>query len=179
MRVGMGYDVHKLVEERELILGGVNIPHTLGLLGHSDADVLLHAIMDALLGAAALGDIGKHFPDTDEKYKGISSLKLLEHVGKLIEQEGYVIENIDATVIAQKPKLRPYIEEMEENIAKTLGLEKNQVNVKATTEEGLGFTGSGEGISSQAVCMLLSIREWSVMAASSEEGCKSCGGCRG
>ena len=119
MRVGMGYDVHKLVEERELILGGVNIPHTLGLLGHSDADVLLHAIMDALLGAAALGDIGKHFPDTDEKYKGISSLKLLEHVGKLIEQEGYVIENIDATVIAQKPKLRPYIEEMEENIAKT------------------------------------------------------------
>ena len=179
MRVGMGYDVHKLVEERELILGGVNIPHTLGLLGHSDADVLLHAIMDALLGAAALGDIGKHFPDTDEKYKGISSLKLLEHVGKLIEQEGYVIENIDATVIAQKPKLRPYIEEMQENIAKTLGLEKNQVNVKATTEEGLGFTGSGEGISSQAVCMLSSIREWSVMAASSEEGCKSCGGCRG
>ena len=179
MRVGMGYDVHKLVEERELILGGVNIPHTLGLLGHSDADVLLHAIMDALLGAAALGDIGKHFPDTDEKYKGISSLKLLEHVGKLIEQEGYVIENIDATVIAQKPKLRPYIEEMQENIAKTLGLEKNQVNVKATTEEGLGFTGCGEGISSQAVCMLSSIREWSVMAASSEEGCKSCGGCRG
>ena len=135
MRVGMGYDVHKLVEERELILGGVNIPHTLGLLGHSDADVLLHAIMDALLGAAALGDIGKHFPDTDEKYKGISSLKLLEHVGKLIEQEGYVIENIDATVIAQKPKLRPYIEEMEENIAKTLHIEKEQINVKATTEE--------------------------------------------
>ena len=137
----MGYDVHKLVEERELILGGVNIPHTLGLLGHSDADVLLHAIMDALLGAAALGDIGKHFPDTDEKYKGISSLKLLEHVGKLIEQEGYVIENIDATVIAQKPKLRPYIEEMEENIAKTLHIEKEQINVKATTEERLGFTG--------------------------------------
>ena len=128
MRVGMGYDVHKLVEERELILGGVNIPHTLGLLGHSDADVLLHAIMDALLGAAALGDIGKHFPDTDEKYKGISSLKLLEHVGKLIEQEGYVIENIDATVIAQKPKLRPYIEEMEENIAKTLHIEKEPVS---------------------------------------------------
>ena len=144
MRVGMGYDVHKLVEERELILGGVNIPHTLGLLGHSDADVLLHAIMDALLGAAALGDIGKHFPDTDEKYKGISSLKLLEHVGKLIEQEGYVIENIDATVIAQKPKLRPYIEEMEENIAKTLHIEKEQINVKATTEERLGFTGRGK-----------------------------------
>ena len=179
MRIGMGYDVHKLVENRPLIIGGVEIPYHLGLLGHSDADVLLHAVMDALLGAAALGDIGKHFPDTDEKYKGISSLKLLEHVGKLIEQEGYVIENIDATVIAQKPKLRPYIEEMEENIAKTLGLEKNQVNVKATTEEGLGFTGSGEGISSQAVCMLSSIREWSVMAASSEEGCKNCGGCRG
>ena len=154
MRVGMGYDVHKLVEERELILGGVNIPHTLGLLGHSDADVLLHAIMDALLGAAALGDIGKHFPDTDEKYKGISSLKLLEHVGKLIEQEGYVIENIDATVIAQKPKLRPYIEEMEENIAKTLHIEKEQINVKATTEEHLGFTGEGLGISAQAVCLL-------------------------
>ena len=152
MRVGMGYDVHKLVEERELILGGVNIPHTLGLLGHSDADVLLHAIMDALLGAAALGDIGKHFPDTDEKYKGISSLKLLEHVGKLIEQEGYVIENIDATVIAQKPKLRPYIEEMEENIAKTLHIEKEQINVKATTEERLGFTGREEGIAAQAIC---------------------------
>ena len=151
MRVGMGYDVHKLVEERELILGGVNIPHTLGLLGHSDADVLLHAIMDALLGAAALGDIGKHFPDTDEKYKGISSLKLLEHVGKLIEQEGYVIENIDATVIAQKPKLRPYIEEMEENIAKTLHIEKKQINVKATTEERLGFTGREEGIAAQAI----------------------------
>ena len=157
MRVGMGYDVHKLVEERELILGGVNIPHTLGLLGHSDADVLLHAIMDALLGAAALGDIGKHFPDTDEKYKGISSLKLLEHVGKLIEQEGYVIENIDATVIAQKPKLRPYIEEMEENIAKTLHIEKKQINVKATTEERLGFTGREEGIAAQAVACLMHV----------------------
>ncbi len=157
MRVGMGYDVHKLVEERELILGGVNIPHTLGLLGHSDADVLLHAIMDALLGVKALGDIGKHFPDTDEKYKGISSLKLLEHVGKPIEQEGYVIENIDATVIAQKPKLRPYIEEMEENIAKTLHIEKEQINVKATTEERLGFTGREEGIAAQAICSLNSI----------------------
>ena len=117
MRIGMGYDVHKLTEDRKLILGGVEIPHTLGLLGHSDADVLLHAVMDALLGAAALGDIGKHFPDTDEKYRGISSLKLLEHVGNLLEQEHYIIENIDATVIAQKPKLRPYIEEMEQNIA--------------------------------------------------------------
>lgn len=139
MRIGMGYDVHKLTEDRKLILGGVEIPHTLGLLGHSDADVLLHAVMDALLGAAALGDIGKHFPDTDEKYRGISSLKLLEHVGNLLEQEHYIIENIDATVIAQKPKLRPYIEEMEQNIADTLHLAKNQVNVKATTEEHLGL----------------------------------------
>ena len=179
MRVGIGYDVHKLVENRALILGGVEIPWEKGLLGHSDADVLLHAIMDALLGAAALGDIGKHFPETDPKYKGISSIKLLEHVGALLEENGYAVENIDAVVIAQRPKLLPYIPQMAENIAKTLGLEKNQVNVKATTEEGLGFTGSGEGISSQAVCMLSSIREWSVMAASSEEGCKSCGGCRG
>ena len=150
MRVGMGYDVHKLVEERELILGGVNIPHTLGLLGHSDADVLLHAIMDALLGAAALGDIGKHFPDTDDRYKGISSIKLLGEVGKLLDEECYIIENIDATVIAQRPKLRDYIDTMRENIAKTLNIEVRRVNVKATTEEGLGFTGTGEGISSQA-----------------------------
>lgn len=177
MRVGMGYDVHKLVEERELILGGVNIPHTLGLLGHSDADVLLHAIMDALLGAAALGDIGKHFPDTDEKYKGISSLKLLEHVGKLIEQEGYVIENIDATVIAQKPKLRPYIEEMEENIAKTLHIEKKQINVKATTEERLGFTGREEGIAAQAICSLNSIYDGSYAVADTGTGCSGCTGC--
>lgn len=144
MRVGMGYDVHKLVEERDLILGGVKIPHTLGLLGHSDADVLLHAIMDALLGAAALGDIGKHFPDTDPQYKGISSIKLLEHVTKLIEEKGYIVENIDATIIAQKPKMRPYIEEMEKNIAAALHIDVSQVNVKATTEEGLGFTGTSE-----------------------------------
>ena len=129
MRVGMGYDVHKLVEGRDLILGGVTVPHTLGLLGHSDADVLVHAIMDALLGAAALGDIGKHFPDTDPQYAGISSMKLLEHVRNLIEKEGYVIENIDATVIAQKPKLRPYIEQMEQNVADTLRIAKNQVNI--------------------------------------------------
>ena len=135
MRVGMGYDVHKLVEGRDLILGGVKVPHTLGLLGHSDADVLLHAIMDALLGAAALGDIGKHFPDTDPAYEGISSLKLLEHVRDLIAKKGYVIENIDATVIAQKPKLRPYIEQMEQNVADTLQIAKEQVNIKATTEE--------------------------------------------
>ena len=152
MRVGMGYDVHKLVEGRDLILGGVNIPYEKGLLGHSDADVLLHAIMDALLGAAALGDIGKHFPDTDDRYKGISSIKLLGEVGKLLDEECYIIENIDATVIAQRPKLRDYIDTMRENIAKTLNIEVGRVNVKATTEEGLGFTGTGEGISSQAVC---------------------------
>lgn len=147
MRVGMGYDVHKLVEGRALILGGVNIPYEKGLLGHSDADVLLHAIMDALLGAAALGDIGKHFPDTDDRYKGISSIKLLGEVGKLLDEECYIIENIDATVIAQRPKLRDYIDTMRENIAKTLNIEVRRVNVKATTEEGLGFTGTGEGIS--------------------------------
>ena len=140
MRVGMGYDVHKLVEGRDLIIGGVRIPHTLGLLGHSDADVLLHAIMDALLGAAGLGDIGKHFPDTDPQYKGISSMKLLSHVAELIRERGYVVENIDATIIAQKPKMRPHIPQMEENIAGALGISTDQVNVKATTEEGLGFT---------------------------------------
>lgn len=174
MRVGMGYDVHKLVEGRKLILGGVEIPHTLGLLGHSDADVLLHAIMDALLGAAALGDIGKHFPDTDPAYKGISSMKLLAHVGKLLEEKGYVIDNIDATIIAQKPKLRPYIEEMEQNIAKVLGISEEQVNVKATTEEGLGFTGVEQGISSQAICMLSGLYESSVPVGG---GCGGCGGC--
>lgn len=154
IRVGTGYDVHKLVEGRKLILGGVEIPHSLGLLGHSDADVLLHAIMDALLGAAALGDIGKHFPDTDDHYKGISSLKLFEHVAQLLQKHGYEIGNIDATVIAQKPKLRPYIEEMEKNIAEVLGISGDQINVKATTEEGLGFTGEQQGISSQAICCL-------------------------
>lgn len=157
MRVGMGYDVHRLTEGRDLILGGVKLPYEKGLLGHSDADVLLHAIMDALLGAAALGDIGRHFPDTDSAYKDASSLKLLEHVAVLLEDEGYLIENIDATVIAQRPKLREYIDEMRANIARTLRIEVNQVNVKATTEEGLGFTGTGEGISAQAVCCLSSI----------------------
>ena len=154
MRVGMGYDVHKLVEGRDLILGGVKIPHTLGLLGHSDADVLLHAIMDALLGAAALGDIGKHFPDTDPQYKGISSIRLLEHVAKLIEEKGYIVENIDATIIAQKPKMRPYIEEMEKNIAAALHIDVSQINVKATTEEGHRLTGQQQGISYQAMCAL-------------------------
>ena len=154
MRIGMGYDVHRLVPERDLILGGVKIEYEYGLLGHSDADVLLHAVMDALLGAAALGDIGTHFPDTDERYRGISSLRLLAYVDQLLEEHGYAVNNIDATIIAQKPKMAPHILTMRENIAKTLGLELNQINIKATTEEGLGFTGSGEGISAQAVCML-------------------------
>ncbi len=175
MRVGMGYDVHRLTEDRELILGGVKIPHEKGLLGHSDADVLLHAVMDALLGAAALGDIGKHFPDTDLQYKGASSMKLLEHVGKLIEDKLYVIENIDATIIAQRPKMAPYIEEMRRNIASALHLEADQINVKATTEEGLGFTGTGEGISAQAVACLEVIKNYSYPV---EPDCAGCGGCR-
>lgn len=154
MRVGMGYDVHKLVDNRKLILGGVEIEYEKGLLGHSDADVVVHAIMDALLGAAALGDIGKHFPDTDPKYKGISSIELLKHVGKLLKENGYVIGNIDATIICQRPKLAPYREEMVQNVAKTLEIETNQVCIKATTEEGLGFTGEGKGISSQAIALL-------------------------
>lgn len=154
LRIGMGYDVHKLVKERKLIIGGVEINHTLGLLGHSDADVLLHAIMDGLLGAAALGDIGKHFPDTEPQYKGISSIKLLEHVGKLLQQEKVSINNIDATIIAQKPKMAPYITQMKENIASVLKISIDQVNIKATTEEGLGFTGSEEGIASQAIVLL-------------------------
>ena len=154
MRVGMGYDVHKLVEGRRLILGGVEIPYEKGLLGHSDADVLVHAIMDALLGAAALGDIGKHFPDNDEQYKDISSIILLEHVGKLLKDNNYTIGNIDATIIAQKPKLAPYREQMVKNVAKALNINENQVCIKATTEEGLGFTGEGLGISSQAIALL-------------------------
>ncbi len=158
MRVGMGYDVHKLVEGRKLIPGGVEIPYEKGLLGHSDADVMLHAVMDALLGAAALGDIGLHFPDTDPKYKGASSIKLLEHVGRLLEENGYVIENIDATIIAQRPKMRPHIDQMRENMAKALKIDVDQINVKATTEEGLGFTGSGEGISSRRSVQLKNLR---------------------
>ena len=178
MRIGHGYDVHRLVEGRKLILGGVEIPYEKGLLGHSDADVLLHAIMDALLGAAALGDIGKHFPDTDPQYKGISSIRLLEHVAKLIEEKGYIVENIDATIIAQKPKMRPYIEEMEKNIATALHIDVSQINVKATTEEGLGFTGAEQGISSQAICALTTIYESSVAVADSQAGCAGCAGCR-
>ncbi len=150
-RFGMGYDVHQLVENRKLIIGGVDIPYEKGLLGHSDADVLLHAISDALLGAAALGDIGKHFPDTDPRYKGADSLKLLEEVGNLLAEKGYVVGNVDATIVAQKPKMLPHIPQMRENIARVLRVDIDQINVKATTEEHLGFTGSGQGISSYAV----------------------------
>ncbi len=154
MRIGTGYDVHRFAEDRDLVLGGVKIPHEKGLLGHSDADVALHAIMDALLGAAALRDIGYHFPDSDPAYKGISSLKLLTRVGELLEENAYIIENIDCTIIAQRPKLRPFIEQMISNVAEALGLDRDQVNIKATTEEGLGFTGREEGISAQSVCLI-------------------------
>ena len=154
MRVGMGYDVHRLIPDRDLIIGGVKIPFEKGLLGHSDADVLLHAVMDALLGAAALGDIGRHFPDTDPAYKGISSVLLLEKVRDLLESHGFSIGNIDATVIAQRPKMAPHIPQMEENMAKALGIPKDCINIKATTEEKLGFTGREEGIAAQAVCLL-------------------------
>lgn len=183
MRIGMGYDVHRLVEGRPLVMGGVTIPYELGLLGHSDADVLLHAIADALLGAAALGDIGKHFPDTDSAYKGISSMILLEKVGKLLEENMFFVENIDATIIAQAPKMRPYIDQMRENIAGALGVSAGQVSVKATTEEGLGFTGEGKGISAQAVCLITSPREMATMEvdvdaqAVKTRSCEGCPGC--
>lgn len=175
----MGYDVHKLVEGRDLIMGGVKIPYEKGLLGHSDADVLLHAVMDALLGAAALGDIGKHFPDSDPAYKGISSVKLLEHVGRLLEENCFLIENIDATIIAQAPKMRSHIDTMRENIAKALAIDVTQVNVKATTEEGLGFTGSGEGISSQAICLLTSPVNYYAEDVTAQGKCVACRGCSG
>ena len=152
MRIGMGYDVHRLTEDRKLIIGGVEIPYEKGLLGHSDADVLTHAIMDALLGAAGMGDIGLHFPDTAAEYKDASSIELLKRVGRMLEENTYLIENIDATIIAQAPKMRPYIDTMRETIAKALAIDISQINIKATTEEGLGFTGLGEGISSQAIC---------------------------
>lgn len=178
MRIGMGYDVHRLTEGRELILGGVTIPYEKGLLGHSDADVVVHAIMDALLGAAALGDIGQHFPDTDPAYKGISSIALLEHVGKLLSDHQYVIGNIDATIIAQRPKLAPYREEMMQNVAKALQIDRSQVNIKATTEEGLGFTGTGEGISSQAICLLEEVENYRYSDVMNDgTGCPGCGGC--
>lgn len=177
MRVGMGYDVHRLVPERDLIIGGVKIPYEKGLLGHSDADVLLHAIMDALLGAAALGDIGKHFPDNDPAYKGADSLMLLGRVVEILSEEGYVIENIDSTIIAQKPKMAPHIEQMRKNVAEALHIEVEQVNIKATTEEGLGFTGTGEGISSQAIASLDTIANYSYRVGPAEGGCAGCGGC--
>ena len=177
MRIGMGYDVHRLVDDRKLIIGGVDIPYEKGLLGHSDADVLLHAVMDALLGAAALGDIGRHFPDTDPAYKGISSIELLKRVGALLEEHLFLIENIDATIIAQAPKMRPHIDSMRENIADALGIEVSQVNVKATTEEGLGFTGNGEGISAQAICMLTSPAQLYDYDAVQASGCAGCNGC--
>lgn len=175
MRIGMGYDVHRLTQGRPLIMGGVEIPYEKGLLGHSDADVLLHAVMDALLGAAALGDIGKHFPDTDPAYRGISSMELLKHVGKLLEDGCFLVENIDATIIAQAPKMRPHIDRMRRNIADALKIDISQVNVKATTEEGLGFTGSGEGISAQAICLLASPMELYDRDVSRPD----CGGCQG
>lgn len=172
MRIGMGYDVHKLVEDRKLIIGGVEIDYELGLLGHSDADVLLHAISDALLGAAALGDIGKHFPDTDPKYKGADSIVLLKEVKKMLDEKNYLIENVDATIIAQRPKMRPYIDKMRENIANALEIDVECVNVKATTEEGMGFTGEGKGISAQAICMLSSLFDYQKDALAG--GCASC-----
>ena len=194
MRIGQGYDVHRLTEGRKLILGGVEIPYEKGLDGHSDADVLVHAVMDALLGAAALGDIGQHFPDTDPAYKGISSIALLEKVGELLDASHYVIENIDATIIAQRPKLAPYRKQMEENIARALKIKPSQVSVKATTEEGLGFTGSGAGISSQAITLLTEVANYCYDDAEDEAGAvyagpdeieepaaagKGCGGCGG
>ena len=189
MRIGTGYDVHRLVEDRALIMGGVNIPYEKGLLGHSDADVLVHAIMDALLGAAALGDIGKHFPDTDEAYQGISSITLLKYVKQLLEEQLFFVQNIDATIIAQRPKFAPYLSQMVKNIADALEIDVKQVNVKATTEEGLGFTGSGEGIAAQAVCLLGTIESYGYgnqnvgiyafdeMGNPVQNGCERCSGC--
>ena len=174
MRIGHGYDVHKLVAERKLIIGGVDITFEKGLLGHSDADVLTHAIMDALLGAAALGDIGLHFPDNDPAYKDADSIKLLEKVGDILESKLFVVDNIDATIIAQVPKMRPYIDTMRENIAKALKIPVSLINVKATTEEELGFTGAGEGIAAHAVCLLSSLTDFS---DSGFGGCGGCGGC--
>lgn len=177
MRIGTGYDVHRLVENRRLIIGGVDIPYEKGLLGHSDADVLIHAIMDALLGAAALGDIGKHFPDNDEQYRGVSSILLLQKVGDILSENNYIIENIDSTIIAQRPKLAPHIEDMRKNIAEALAIEVSQVNVKATTEEGLGFTGSGEGIAAQAVALLSQIDNY-YSSVDVTSPCSRCSGCQ-
>lgn len=177
MRIGMGYDVHRLVEGRKLIIGGVDIPYEKGLLGHSDADVLLHAIMDALLGAAAMGDIGKHFPDNAPEYEGISSIILLEKVGEKLSENNYIIENIDATIIAQKPKMLPYREQMVKNVSKALKIDESQVNIKATTEEGLGFTGAEEGISSQAIALLNTVSNYAYENSRGINSCESCRGC--
>ena len=180
MRVGIGYDVHRLTEGRDLILCGVAVPYEKGLFGHSDADVALHAIMDALLGAAALGDIGQHFPDDDPAYEGISSVELLKEVRDLLLSKFYVIDNIDVTIIAQQPKLRPYIGMMRDKVADALLLEKDQVNVKATTEEGLGFTGEGKGIAAQAVCSISAALEDFETAVPGSMGFEGgCGGCCG
>ena len=176
MRIGHGYDVHRLVEGRKLIIGGVEIDHTLGLLGHSDADVLLHAIMDSLLGAAGLGDIGKHFPDTKAEYKDVSSVELLKKVANILDENAYIIENIDATVIAQKPKIAPHIDRMKEVICDTLSISPSQLNIKATTEEGLGFTGNESGISAHSVCLLNSVRDAFYVSTDSKD-CTGCSGC--
>lgn len=176
MRTGMGYDVHRLVEGRDLIIGGVKIPYEKGLLGHSDADVLLHAISDSLLGAAALGDIGKHFPDTDEKYKGADSLVLLKEVGKMLDEQHYIIQNIDATIVAQAPKMRPHIDTMRANVAEALSIDVGQVNIKATTEEGLGFTGTGEGISAFSICLIENPCDFVTMDVTTRD-CSGCSGC--
>lgn len=176
MRVGMGYDVHRLGPDRDLIIGGIKIPYKYGLIGHSDADVLTHAIMDALLGAAAMGDIGKLFPDTDNTYKDIDSFILLKKVKEALQEAGYFIENIDATIIAQAPKMRPYIDDMRDKFANALDIELDQINIKATTEENLGFTGRGEGIAAEAVCMLYTAREMYSMDVTGG-GCPAAGSC--
>ena len=177
IKTGIGIDVHRLEAGREFWLGGIKIGHEKGCVAHSDGDVLIHAICDALLGATGLGDIGQHFPDTDPAYKGISSIELLRRVGELLDEKGYVIENIDATIIAQKPKLAPYRPQMAANMAEALHLDAGRVSVKATTEEGLGFTGTGEGISSQAITLLTEPADYCYDNKMMSEGCKSCPGC--
>lgn len=177
MRIGHGYDVHRLVEGRKLILGGVEIPHNKGLLGHSDADVLTHVIMDAILGALAFGDIGRHFPDNDMSYKDASSIDLLLRVASMMEEKLYIIENIDCTIVAQEPKLSSYIEAMKEKLCAVLNISLSQLNIKATTEEGLGFTGNKEAIAAHAVCILSTIDDAIAVYADSAKGCGGCGGC--
>ena len=178
MRIGHGYDVHRLVTGRKLILGGVDIPHHLGLLGHSDADVVTHALMDALLGAAALGDIGQHFPDTDPAYRDISSLDLLGRVMALLAAQGWRVENVDLTILAQRPKLKDYLPQMRQNYSRAMGLPVTAISVKATTEEGLGFTGNGEGIAAQAVCLLSTVADYDPGDRVDAGGCTGCPGCQ-